>query len=139
MKLRTELVVIRVEYDDAVFVMRELDTGALTDIALASQKSPAAALEETFVEAVWEWSGMVTDMHGNELECNEVNKRKIFAVNAFLVEDLMEKFQVGIESAIAEQKKISADGQNGTCAQGESLAVNAEDSILTKTVINARP
>jgi len=113
MIVRTSLTRVTVKYDDAEFIFRELNTGEEAEIAIISVTSKGDGLREKFVRALEECKGVI-DPEGNDIPCTEKNKIAVFNANPLLMEQLLSDFVANLEQEIAAEKKISANGGNGT-------------------------
>lgn len=103
MKLRTELTTIEIEIEDAVFILRELDTSTLTHIAVIAMEDKAASLKPTFLSSVIGWRN-VRDESGEILECTDENKALVFEANMNIAERVAAEIpSIGIEQD-AEKK-----------------------------------
>ena len=123
MIVRTGLLDVVVEYEDATFNMRELSTKEEADIAVTGTTSPGAAVKMKFVKAVTSW-GNVNDSNGT-LFCDEKNKGIVFDSNQALAEDVLRLYIDAISAKREDEKKILKSGQPGTSSGNTEVATHA--------------
>lgn len=99
MILKTELKEHRVNVEDAVFIIQELGTTALTEIAVVAVDNRAASLKAAFIRTVKGWENVV-DENGKDIPCNEETKEMIFEANR----EISEKVLAGLPNVDLEQE-----------------------------------
>lgn len=106
MILKTELKKTTVHHEDVVLHVQQLTTTALTEIALGAQDGgTAASMKETFVRAVFDWTG-VTDEAGGKVDCTPENRALVYDANPNFIEVVLTKINEELDLAIEAEKKI---------------------------------
>ncbi len=124
MIVKTKLITVRVEVEDAFFMMRELSTEQMTDLAVSSEVSPGSGIVNTISIQVREW-GNVEDDNG-PIDCTLQNKTMVFSSNPNLSEKVLLQFAEKLKKVIEDEKKILQNGQPGTSTPEDSTATSAE-------------